>query len=222
MHIYSSEASFFFFSAPYNAKRLLDDSVERTLRGYRGIGEGAIVTGFGNILLSRVESATAFSFVALSAIFLTLGGVIMTPCFLIPATVLNLISRVPGIASFESVQNFTRESSDVIYRTLRIYLVAIPVIFLFLSASGINTFLPGVLKPQNVVFNSIHGIVESLGPLQTIRGIVPNVTEVVGTETELSALAGAEEYFRALSSQNYLKEVRVSSLTHHYSYTRSY
>jgi hypothetical protein len=221
MHIYSSEASFF-FSAPYNAKRLLDDSVERTLRGYSGIREGAIVTGFGNILLSRVESATAFSFVALSATFLTLGGVIVTPCFLIPATVLTLISRIPGISSFESVQNFTRESSNAIYRTLRIYLVAIPVIFLFLSASGVNTFLPGVLKPQNLVFNSIHGMVESLGSLQTIRAIVPNVTEVVGTETEMSALAGAEEYFRALSSQNYLREVRVSSLTHHYSYTRSY
>lgn len=43
-----------------------------------------------------------------------------------------------------------------------------------------------------------------------------------GTETKPSALAGAEEYFRALSSQNYLREVRVSALTHHYSYTRSY
>ena len=222
MHIYNSDASLFFFSTPYNAKRLLDDSVERTLRGYRGIGEGAIVAGFGNILLARVESATAFSFVALSATFLTLGGVIITPCFLIPATALNLISRVPGISSFESVQNFTRESSNAIYRTLRIYLVAIPVISLFLSASGINTFLPGVLKPQNMVFNSIHRMVEPLGPLQTIRGIVPNVTEVVGTETELSILAGAEEYLCALSSQNYLREVRVSYLTDHYSYTRSY
>lgn len=38
-------------------------------------------------------------------------------------------------------------------------------------------------------------------------------------ETELSPLADVEEYFRAWSSQNYLKEVRVSALTHHYSYT---
>lgn len=219
MQIYSCEANFFFFSAPYNAKRLLDDSVERTLRGYRAIGERFIVTGFGgfgNILFARVESAAAFSFVALSAILLAAGGAIMIPCFLIPATALNLISRVPGISSFASVQNFTRDSSNAIYRTLKICLLAIPVIFLFLSASGINTFLPGVLKPQNVFFNSIHELVESLGPLQTVRVIVPNVTEIVGTETEMSVLAGVEDYFRALSSQNYLREVRVSFLTHHY------
>lgn len=220
MLIYNNEASFLFFSTPYNAKRLLDDSVERTLRGYRGVGEGAMINGFGHILLARVESAIAFSFVALSAAFLTLGVVILTPYFLIPATALNLISRVPGISSFQSVQNFTRKSSNVIYRTLRVYLVAIPVIFLFLSASGINTFLPGVLKPQKGVFDSIHRSVACLGPLKTIRAIVPSMTEVVGTETDLSALEGIEEYFRALSSQNYLREEIVSSLTHIYTYSR--
>ena len=140
----------------------------------------------------------------------------MALCFLIPATALNLISRVPGISSFESVQNFTRDSSDAIYRTLRVHLLAIPVIFLFLFASCVNTFLPGVLKPQNIVFNSIHSLVKSLGPLRAIRAVVPGVTEVIGWEPGVSLIAELEEYFRALSSQNYLHEVRVSSLMHVY------
>jgi hypothetical protein len=218
MDIYT-DGNFLFFHLPYDAKRLLDDSIDRTLRGYRGISEGAVLTGCGNILLARVESVAAFSFAALSTAILTLGGAIVAPCFLIPATALNLISRIPGISSFASVQNFTQDSSDAIYRTLKIYLLAIPVIFLFLSASAINTFLPGILKSQNVFVNSIHGIVEPLGPLLTIRAIVQDVAEIVGTTTNISLLAGVEEYFRALSSQNYLKDVWVSSLTHHYSYT---
>lgn len=219
MQIYSSEADLYFFTAPYNAKRLLDDSVERTLKGYRQIVDRSIATGLCNILLARVESAAAFSLVALSATLLTLVGVTLTPCFLIPAIALNLISRIPCISSFETVQNFTQNSSDAIYRSFRIYWIALPVIFLFLSASGVNIILPGVLKPQNAVFNAIHKIVQCLGPLQAIRAIVPNVTEVVGTETEHSILSLAEEYFRALSSQNYLREVKVSSLIHRFSYS---
>lgn len=216
MHIYSQDTDFFFFHAPYNAKRLLDDSVERTFKGYRAVGEGSIITGFGHLLLARVESVAAFSFVALTATPLGFAGVILTPCFLITAIPLNLASRLPGISSFECVQNFTRDSSDGIYRTIRINLLAIPIIFLFLSASGINTFLPGILKPQNVFFNAIHGLVESLGPLKTISVKIENIeAEVVGTETQISPIDGIEEYFRALSSQNYLREVTAFQVIHH-------
>jgi len=213
MEIYSTTESFLFFNVPYNAKRLLDDSVTRTLKGYREISEGSVLTGCSNILLGRVESVAAFSFVALSATFLTVCGIIITPYFLISATALNIISRVPGISSFELVQNFTRDSSNVIYRTLKVHFIAIPVIFLFLSSSIIN-ILPGILKSQNIFFSSIHWLVEPLGPLQTIRAVVPGITEVVGTETELSPLAGIEEYIRALSCQSHLREVRTYQLTH--------
>ena len=132
---------------------------------------------------------------------------------------MNLLSRIPGISSFKSVQIFTQNSSNAIYRTLKVNLIAIPVIFLFLSASAVNIFLPGILKSPNVFFNSIHEIVKSLGPLQTIRAIVPDVANIIGTQKDLSALARAEEYLRALSSQNYLKEIITSDLIHHYSYS---
>jgi hypothetical protein len=227
VNIYSSDSDFYFFSTPYNAKRLLDDSVERTLKGYTDMSEGALVTGFGHILLARIESAAAFSFVALSSAMLAAAGFLID-WFVIPVVALNLISRVPGISSFESVRDFTRDSSDILYRALRIHLIGISVVVLFLFASGINTFLPGVLRPRDRIFNSIQLVVEPLGPLQTIRAIVPGVTEVDGREVdaevdgremEMSLLGGVEEYFRALSSQNYLREVRVAFLTHHYSYT---
>lgn len=218
MDIYNSSS--LTFEMPYDAKRLLDDSVTRTLRGYSSICAGEVLTGCGNILLARIESAAAWAFVALSSAVLMLGSTLMTPCFLIPATVLNLASRIPGVSSFESVQNFTRDSSNAIYRTLKVHFIAIPVIFLFLSASSINTFIPGILKPQNVFFSSVHRMVEPLGPLQTIRATVSGVTSIVGTETELSALDAAEEYLRALSCQNYLREETVSRVTHHYSYQR--
>lgn len=220
MHIYSSDGDFFFFDAPYDAKRLLNDSVKRTLRGYRSIKEDSVLTGFGHILLARIESAIAFVFVAISATFLLMVGVVIAPCFLAPAIVLNLLSRIPGISSFKSVQNFTKNSSNTIYRTLKVCLIALPVIFLFLSASAVNTFLPGVLKTQNVVFNTIHKLVEHLGDLQTIHAKVENSNyEATGTEKEFSILAGAEEYFRALSSRNYLQDITVLQLTHHRRYT---
>jgi len=43
--------------------------------------------------------------------------------------------------------------------------------------------------------------------------------EVVGTQEKLSMLSCAEEYLRALSCQNDLKEMSVDRLTHHYTYT---
>lgn len=216
MKIHSSKSEWFTFSLPYNAKRLLDDSITRTLRGYNLIGEGTILTGCGYILLGRIESVVACAFVSLSSALFVLGSIIATPCFLLPGVALNLASRIPGISSFETVQNFIRESSNVIYRTLKINFIAIPIIFLFLSASIVNTFLPGILKPQNIFSRSIHWMVESLGPLQTIRVVVPGAATIVGTEKNLSILAVGEEHFRALSSQNYLREVVASDLTHYY------
>ncbi len=191
----SSEAHFWFFTAPNKSRQLLDDSIERTFRGYRAIGDGSIPSGFGNILLGRVESAASFAFALLSGTFLMLGGIFLAPCFLVPATILNLISRAPGISSFKSVENFTRDSSDAICRTVKVCLVALPVIFLFLSVSGINTFLPGVFGPQNIAFDAIHTLVECLGSRQRVAPTIPDNFSIV----DMSALLGVEEYFRALS-----------------------
>ncbi len=215
MDIYSGDSNWY-FTVPYEARRKLVDSVERTHRGYKEIDEDSVVSGLGNILWGRVQSAAAFLSVALTSTVVGLpAGVILTPCFLIPTIALNWISRAPDISSSEYGQKFTEYSNDLIYRTLRVNLLAVPVIFLFLSASGANTFLPGVLKPQNRIFDAMRRFGESLGPLETIRAVVPGVTEVVGTETKFSLLSGAEEYLRALSTQAELKEIKVPSLTHH-------
>ena len=214
MSIYSGGGDFI-FDISYKAKQLLDNSVARTLRGDSSIKKGAVITGCGNILLARIESVVAFAFVALSAMFLFLGSAITAPCFLVPAIVLNLASRIPGIASFKAVQNFTRNSSSAIFRTFKVCLMEIPVIFLFLTASGINIFLPGILKSDNIFFKTIHNIVKSLGPLQRIRAVVPNITTVVGTKEKLSILEEAEECLRALSYKNYLKEEEFDLIIHH-------
>lgn len=220
MIIYSSEADFFLFKTPYGAKFLLDDSVTRTRNGFCSISEFAVLTGCSNILLGRIESVAAAALATLSSSILMLVSLFITPMFLIPTMALNLASRIPGVSSFEFVQNFTRDSSSAIYRIFRVYLIAIPVICLFVTTSTINTFLPGILSPKNILFNTMHRMVEPLGPLKTIRATVPGVRSVEGTETKPSILDGAEEYLRALSCENYLREVTVSSLTHHYSYSK--
>ena len=222
MEIYSNEADALLFTAPYDAKRLLDDSMERTKKGFHEIGKCSFLNGCGNILLARIESVAAGVLVIISQILIAPGAIVIAPLFLVSATILNLGSRLPGISSYESIKKFTNASSDAIYRTLKIQLIALPVIFLFLTTSSLNAVLPIMTKTDNFFSQSIHSIVKSLGPLQKIRVIVPGITEVVGTETEISILSSIEDYFRALSSQNYLKEVKVSSLTHHYSYTRTF
>lgn len=213
MHIYSDEA---IFNMSYGAKRLLNDSVSRTLRGFNQIGEGAILTGSGNLILARIESVAAFAMVAISSSFILIIGVVITPLFLPPTIVLNLASRIPGISSFESVQNFTSSSSNVIIRVIKVSLAAIPATSLFLATSCINTFLPGALGTQNIFFRLIHSIVKPLGPLQRIIAVVDN-TKIQGMPNKKdSFLEFYEEYFRALSYKNYLTSHRYESVTHHY------
>ncbi|MBN9378000.1 MAG: hypothetical protein BGO14_00760 [Chlamydiales bacterium 38-26] len=217
--IYSSDGDFIYFSAPYNAKRLLNDSMSRTLDVYHALKRGAVGSGLGHLLLARIQSIVATAFVALSAGFITLGAVILSPCFLVPAVMLNLGSRLPKISSSQTVQEFTRRSSNVIGRMLKVHLISIPVLLLFLTTSSLNVLLPGVFQPKNLFLRTIHALVKPLGPLQTVRLTVPGKISVVGTKTKISALAAVEEFFRALSYKNYLKEEVVFQLTHYYRYT---
>lgn len=217
--IYSSDGDFVYFSAPYNAKRLLNDSMSRTLDGYRALRRGALGRAIGHLLLARVQSIAATAFVALSAGFLMLGAVIVSPCFLIPAILLNLGSRLPKISSSQSVQEFTRSSSKVICRVLKVHLISVPVLLLFLTTSSLNALLPGVFKPKNLFLRTIHALVKPLGPLETVRLTVPGKISVVGTKTKISMLKAVEEFFKALSYKNYLKEEVVLQLTHYYRYT---
>lgn len=219
MNIYSSDADDFFFFPPYVSKELIVNSISRTLEGYNLIYEHSIFTGCCKILLGRIESAAAIALVAFSSALLGFTSVCLTPIFIIPATILNIASRIPGISSFKSVQDFTNESSDAIYRIFRIYLIAVPTISLFLSLSIINLLLPGLLKSENIFFNLIHRLVEPLGPLEKIRVTVPNVKSIIGTEANISILVGVEDYFRAFSYKNYLREIKLQSFTHHYSYS---
>ena len=212
MDIYTDEGTTL-FDLPYTAKRLLDDSVERTFRGYQGICDGAVLTGSGNMLLARVESVAAFSLAAL-VLPVIIPHTAWTACRLVFTTPLNIVSRLPGISSSKSVQNFTHRSNEEIYRISRIYLKIIPIPFLFLAASAFNTVFPGVLRPQNVVFDLIHSMVESLGPLKSIRAIGPDGYQVVGTKHRMSSIDLLEEMYRALSSKNYIKDVHVSNLKH--------
>lgn len=219
MDIYSNDSDAVFFDTPYTAKRLLDDSIARTLRGGHELRNRAVLKGSGNILLGRVQSVVAFAMVTLASAFLMIPSVFFAPCFLAPATALNLASRLPGISSYHSVQKFTKSSSQVILRTLRVIAIALPVIFTFLTASSVNTCLPGILKPQNVFARAIHHLVKPLGDLKTIRAVVPGVTKVTGQKETLSALGAFEEFFRAFSSKNYIKEVQVQHLVHHYTFS---
>lgn len=220
MEIYNDSDTNLLLDASYNAKRLLDDSLVRTLQGYHTICEGSVLSGSAHILLARIESAVAFTFVAISGACITAADLIMAPVVIIPLASLNLISRVFPALPFS--KDFPQYSSDIIYRMLKINLVAIPAISLFLFASGVNTFLPGILRPDSGILKAIHYLVEDLGPLQRIRAIVPDVIQVVGSDHYLSVLEAPEEYFRSLSSQNYLKEVSVSHLRHYYSYRVRY
>jgi len=221
MDLYSSSSDFYSFSGPYNAKRLLHDSVTRTLEGYNSICQRTFVgvlTGCGNILLARIESATAFVFVTISAMVSLIYPGFAFPFILIPVTLLNILSRFPGISSFTVVQDFTRETSSLIVRALRVSFLALPVIFLFLTTAGINTVVPGMLGSENGFFRLLHWMVEPLGPLEHIRAVVPGRTSEVGTKSVTSPVSDAEDYLRALSYRNYLTEETVSLLIYHYSH----
>lgn len=223
MDIYTSSADVIFFDAPYNAKRLLDDSVERTGRGWSSIREGRILSGVSDILLARIESVAAFCFAALSSAVIGFGmavAAVLTLNFaLVPIAVLYIGSYIPGISSFSLVKSFRETSGDIFYRSFKVYTLAIPIVVLFLGTASINTFLPGLFQPQGFAFRSIHAAAAPLGPIQRIRAVVPGTVAIVGSETDLSILAAVEDFFRALSSFNYLREVETPSLTHHYSYT---
>ncbi len=124
---------------------------------------------------------------------------------MIPATALNLASRIPGISSFESVKKFTAESEDAIIRALRLNFIMFPVILLFLSGAAINV-VPGVLGEENMFFSLVDWFVESLGALKTICAVVGK-NSFQGTTERVSALTSAEDFLRALSTKNYMKEI---------------
>jgi hypothetical protein len=197
------------------AKRLLRDSVTRTFDGYHNARKGAVLTGCGHLLLARAEAVGAL---ALSIIFLGYKGLvsyIVFPFYFPIAISLNLASRLPALSSYERVQKFTDASSDHIYRTFRIYVIAIPVISLFLAASCVSIFLPGVLQPENMVFSAIDSLLKPLGPLQSVEVYVSG-ERYIGTPTEPSPILGqTEEEMRALSPRNDLEKVISSSVIYH-------
>jgi hypothetical protein len=207
-------------SLSYASKCLLHDSLERTSKAYTLFCDASHATNFflgtWNLLLSRIESALAFSFIALTSIPAMILSMIFTPCFLVLATTLNVLSQLPGLSYFQSIQQFTVDSADVIYRTIRANIIGVAATFLFLSASAINILpLPGILNVVNFLVDSLNSLIECLGPLLSIRVIVPGNGEFDGTRTEISLLTKAEEYLRALSTNNYLKEETSSFLLYH-------
>lgn len=223
MDIYSSDWSSFFFDVSYGSKWLLKDSMERSINGWHQLTHGQPFAGSGNLLLARIESVASWALVVLSGTILGLHSLILTPFFIIPTTVLNLASRLPGISYFESVKNFTTCSSTIIYRTARVHLLAIPVLFLFTTAAVVNTVIPCWMKPDGFFMNGIHALVSPLGNLQSVKATISKKQNCVGKiGSHFSPLEVGEEYLRALSMLNTLKEIQVISYTHHYSYTQNY
>lgn len=201
VYLYAPSPLFFW---SYDSKRLLQDSITRTLHGIASVCDGAVLSGCRDIVLARIESVAACAFIALSAVFFTINSVLIL-CVFIPALPLNLMSRIPGAASLESVQNFTRTSNRFIFRTFRVHFIGAPVFLLFLSAASTNVFLPGLLKEQNLFFSSIHRWVEPLGELRTTR-VVVSPHSIEGTKKVLGPLEAIEEFLRTLSCENDLKE----------------
>ena len=203
MNIYADGSGLFFCN--YNAKRLFHDSVIRTSDGGRAFCQGNYLGGITNILLARIETAGAFLLCFLPAVPFIATSIVASVVFGIPAIVLNLLSRLPGLSSFESVRNFTTESENAILRILRLNLIMLPVIFMFLFGAAINV-IPGVLGEENVFFRLINWLVEPLGPLKTICAVVDDC-RFEGTVEQVSALTTAEECLRALSNKNYMEEI---------------
>lgn len=216
MDIYSSSDNVLLFKAPHNAKKLFNDSVERTLLGYRKICERSVWGGLAHILLARIESVAAFALIAFSGAYvLTLGTIVCSACIL-GVPIVKLITSIPGISSYQMMQDLGNLSNGVVSRSCQVAAIAIPAIFLFLSATSLNFFLPGLLQRENALFKLIDWTVRLLGPLQTICAIVPRQTKWIGTESKLSPLSEIEEYFRVLSYKNELREVQTNSVTHHF------
>ncbi|MCC5792612.1 MAG: hypothetical protein JJT82_08420 [Legionellaceae bacterium] len=191
----------------------MHDSVIRTSDGYRSFCQGFFLKGVANILLARIETAGAFLLAALYAIPLIAISIVITPVFLAAAIPLNLASRIPGISSFESVQHFTSESEDAIFRIIKETLIVLPVIFLFLSGAAINV-IPGVLGEENIFFSSVDWLVESLGRLKTICAVVDD-RHFEGMRERATILTALEEYLRAFSTKNYLEEIPCDSVWYH-------
>lgn len=207
MNIYSHAV---LFTAPYYGKRLLKDSLERTRNGWDSLCQGAVFKGSGNIVLARIESAAAFALVGSSGIFTGVTVGVVVPCFLIVTSGLNLLSRIPGISSFQNVQNFTKQTNDLIHRSFRVCLIAFPVIFVFLATSAFNTFIPGVLDPKNRGFKAIDWMVKPLGPLKTVE-----FNGYYGAKNDYF-LPVMEDYFRALSYDSVPSRLSASHVRVHF------
>lgn len=216
MNIYGGDSETIFIRGAYNAKLLLEDSFSRTQTGINLLKNNDYLAGCGHVLLARIESAAANALVAFNSSVLILGSILISPFFLVPAIVLNGASRIPGISSYETVRNFTLYSSDAISRCFKISLILPPVVLIFLTVSCINTFLPSVLKTENIFTNAITALTESLGPLKTFHVNVPGSEDVFGSLSELNFLEGLEEYSRSLSFKNHYKEITVSHVIYHY------
>lgn len=207
--IYTDDHAKILLGASYNAKRLLDDSVERTSKGIEYFTKESYHRTIGNILLARIESAVSFAFVATSGAFMLIPTyLVLSPFAFLVVLPLNLISR---LFSAQFMQNFKNDTNNLLYRTFRIAYTALPVILTYLVGSGINTFLP-ILKVNGIFFNSIHRMLKDLGELEMKMYTVPYTRSCVGSIERLSFLSGIEEYLRGLSSQNYYKEITVNSL----------
>ena len=66
-----------------------------------------------------------------------------------------------------------------------------------------------IVQSVNFLVDSLNELIECLGPLLTIRVIVPGNGEYDGTRTEISLLTKVEEYLRALSTNNYLNLISL-------------
>lgn len=203
-------------NVPYFVKRLLDNSVDRTSRGFQNIYEGkvcSVLTGTADVMLARVESLYACALTPLGVLGIVKELVYSSLQFICYMP-LNVFTRIPGVSSFGSLERIKSNSSDSLYRIARVYLKIISVMTLFMTVSAINVVIPGVIRAQGTALNLIHYSVESLGSLQYVRAIAANGDTVVGTMKRLDCIDRLEEFCRAFSSKNYMQDLKVPALKH--------
>lgn len=210
-----------FFSNSYRSKRLLHDAVERTSGAYEVFFHSPSIVnalmGIVDIIVARIESALAFVFMAASSIYFIFASIILSPCYLAFNSLFYLLSFILQIFSVESAHEAAKQLSNEIYRVLRVNLITIPAIILFLTAAAINILpFPGISEIVNLFFYAINGLVECLGPLISVRVTVPGQGSFDGTKEQISILTEAEEFLRALSTKNYLKEQITDGVLYHY------
>lgn len=209
VRIYQNAGVVFGYQEPYFAKTCLDDSIERTSRGW---GQGGL-KGLGNILLARIESVVSIIMVGFASTMFGVCSLVGTPIAVLCIGAINLTSLIPVISSMKKVQNFVNGSNDILKRLLQVNWIGVRVILLFQTEACLS-IIPGIVDKNNYFEQKIAEIVKPLGPLKTVYAKIPEGKFHTGTREKLSVLSSAEEFVRVFSKENKASKIIVQGMLH--------